>query len=75
MKKVFHDIALQAGGSHYPEVGGELLEKFGELVVAKCIEALHTGDYRSSTFTSYDVGNNPRLVQNCMDNIKQAFKE
>lgn len=36
--KVFHDIALQAGGSHYPGVGGELLEKFAELLVKHCAE-------------------------------------
>lgn len=27
------ELALQAGGSHYPEVGGKTLEKFAELVV------------------------------------------
>lgn len=32
------EIALQAGGSHYPEVGGETLEKFAELVVKECAE-------------------------------------
>lgn len=32
------EIALQAGGSHYPEVGGETLEKFAELVVRECAE-------------------------------------
>lgn len=30
------EIALQAGGSHYPEVGGETLEKFAELVIKEC---------------------------------------
>jgi hypothetical protein len=75
MKKVFEELALRAGGSHYPTVGGELLEKFGELVVAKCIDALENGDYRVSTFTTYDKDTNPRLVQNCIHNIKQAFKE
>ena len=36
--KKFFDIALEAGGSHYPGVGGELLEKFGEMVVRECAE-------------------------------------
>ena len=75
MKKIFEELALQAGGSHYPAVGGELLEKFGELVVAKCIDALENGDYRASTFTTYDKGNNPKVIQNCIDNINKAFKE
>lgn len=32
----FADIALEVGGSHYPDVGGQLLEKFGEAVVEQC---------------------------------------
>ena len=75
MKKVYHDIALQVGGSHYPEVGGELLEKFGEMVVQRCIDILEKGDYRSSTFTTYDKTFNPRIVQQCINNIKENFKE
>ena len=75
MKKVYHDIALQVGGSHYPEVGGELLEKFGEMVVQRCIDILETGDYRSSTFTTYDSGHNPKIIQQCINNIKETFKE
>ena len=38
MKPVFYDIALQAGGSHYPSVGGQLLEHFGRLVAERCRE-------------------------------------
>lgn len=34
----FFDIALAVGGSHYPGVGGELLEKFGEMVAQTCAE-------------------------------------
>ena len=37
MKPVFHDIALQAGGSHYPTVGGQRLEQFGRLVAERCM--------------------------------------
>lgn len=32
----FFDIALATGGSHYPGVGGELLEKYGEMIVREC---------------------------------------
>ena len=32
----FAEIALEVGGSHYPDVGGQLLEKFGEAVVEQC---------------------------------------
>lgn len=75
MKKVYEEIALQVGGSHYPSVGGELLEKFGDAVVKKCIEVIENGDYRNSTFTTYDMWSNPRIVQQCIENLKENFKE
>jgi hypothetical protein len=37
MKQPYHDIALAAGGSHYPDVGSRLLEQFGRLVVQRCM--------------------------------------
>jgi hypothetical protein len=37
MKQPYHDIALATGGSHYPTVGGRLLEQFGQLVVERCM--------------------------------------
>lgn len=36
MKTIIKQIALEAGGSHYPVVGGELLQKFADLVVLRC---------------------------------------
>lgn len=36
----FHEFALQTGGSHYPDVGGELLQKFGEMVVNECCQMM-----------------------------------
>jgi hypothetical protein len=38
MNPKIKELALQAGGSHYPEVGGETLEKFAELVIRECAE-------------------------------------
>jgi hypothetical protein len=34
----FYDIALAVGGSHYPGVGGDLLEKFATELVKQCAE-------------------------------------
>lgn len=36
----FFQLALETGGSHYPGVGGELLEKFGKAVVRECCQKL-----------------------------------
>ena len=38
MNKRIKEIALQAGGSHYPEVGGQLLEQFAEILVRECAD-------------------------------------
>jgi hypothetical protein len=29
-------LALEAGGSHFPEVGGRNLERFAELLIQEC---------------------------------------
>jgi uncharacterized protein YukJ len=49
MNKKIKELALQAGGSHYPDVGGKTLEKFAELVVEAVLDqveqrAYYTGD-------------------------------
>ena len=36
MNERIKEIALQAGGSHYPTVGGKTLEKFAELLIREC---------------------------------------
>jgi hypothetical protein len=40
MKQKIHDLALEAGGSHYPTVGGANLEKFAELLIEECIQVV-----------------------------------
>ena len=42
MNKKIKELALQAGGSHYPDVGGKTLEKFAELIVLECAELVET---------------------------------
>lgn len=44
MKKKIKQIALEVGGSHYPEVGGILLEKFAETIVRRCASIAHSYD-------------------------------
>ena len=44
MNEKIKELALQAGGSHYPDVGGKTLEKFAELMVRECISALDDAD-------------------------------
>jgi hypothetical protein len=42
--EIFRRIALEAGGSHYPEVGGDLLEKYSELLIHECAELMYGRD-------------------------------
>ena len=44
----FYQIALEVGGSHYPEVGGELLEKFATELVKQCAEIAQREDHDPS---------------------------
>jgi hypothetical protein len=41
MNKKLTDLALQVGGSHYPEVSQQYLEQTVRLVVKQCVEAYH----------------------------------
>jgi hypothetical protein len=38
MNERIKQLALQAGGSHYPEVNSMQLEKFAELIVRECAD-------------------------------------
>ncbi len=40
MNEKIHELALQAGGSHYPTVGGNTLELFAKLVVRECLNMI-----------------------------------
>lgn len=44
MNQKVHDIALQAGGSHWPTVGGDLLERSVLMAVQKCIDIALAND-------------------------------
>ena len=40
MNEKIKNIALQVGGSHYPEVGGAYLEKTVQIVVEDCVKII-----------------------------------
>ena len=45
MNKRIRELALQAGGSHYPEVNAMQLEKFAELIVRECLDIVNRHEY------------------------------
>lgn len=79
MNERIKEIALQAGGSHYPDVGGKTLEKFAELIVRECIQvALDQKQWiaEQRIFNAHDrAWNNARIQQSqrIADKIKEQF--
>lgn len=75
MKNKTRELALQAGGSHYPEVGGETLQKFTELVLAECIDAVDKADLRSIIYTNFDKDRAEYIKEAAIKSINERFKE
>jgi len=74
MKKKIKELALEAGGSTYPEVGGKILERFAELVINECIDAVRdTG--KQCAYTTYDLGVVNCTINKSIEGIKERFKE
>ena len=61
MNERIKELALQAGGSHYPDVGGKTLEKFAELIIQECLNICE------------DMGDNGMDGHYCADKISKTF--
>ena len=73
MKDIYREIALQAGGSHYPEVGGELLEKFAEALVKECIATVKETPTHCA-FTTRDLDIVQCTIQKSVEILKDKFQ-
>jgi len=71
-KEILKEIALQAGGSHYPEVGGETLEKFAELLLEKVIEVVQKTPVHCAS-TTYQLGIVECTINKSVEAIEQTF--
>ena len=74
MKSKIKDIALEVGGSHYPEVGGRLLEEFAEQIIKECIAAVQATD-RTHVCTTYDLGLVVETISRSVNSIKERFND
>ena len=72
MNDKLKEIALQAGGSHYPDVGGETLERFARLLIAECIDAVKNTP-KTAAYTTFDLGVVEGTIANSMKSIEQRF--
>jgi hypothetical protein len=73
MKDIYKELALQAGGSHYPEVGGELLEKFADLLVKEVIKTVESTP-KHCAYTSYDLGTVDCTLAKVVETVKDKFQ-
>lgn len=71
MRKEFENVALLAGGSHYPQVGGDNLETFGRLLVEDCIEVVAARTINDER-TEWETGYNSALRKITFD-LKQKY--
>jgi hypothetical protein len=70
MNKHIKDIALQVGGSHYPEVNSKLLEKFAEAIVLECACQADSLGSNLAGFQDYDGRD---ICYSVRDTIKEHF--
>lgn len=70
--ELFKEIALQAGGSHYPEVGGEKLELFAKLLLEEVIKTIHKTPVHCAV-TTYDLGVVECTIQKSIEAIENKF--
>ena len=74
MKKKIKKIALEIGGSHYPEVGGELLERFADSLINECIEVVKETPIHCA-YTTYDLGVVKCTIEKSVEKLQEHFKD
>lgn len=73
MKQKIHDLALEAGGSHYPGVGGATLEKFAELLIAECIRVVEATP-STCAYTTFQEGIVKCTINESVKALRENFK-
>lgn len=69
-KEKVTDLALQAGGAHYPEVNRMQLDAYTKLVINECLQAVDEAD-RRHVYTTFDQGQ----FESSLASAKQAINE
>lgn len=72
-KELFKEIALQAGGSHYPGVGGQTLNQFADLLLAEVIKTIEETP-KHCAYTTYDLGTVECTIEKVKATIKERFE-
>jgi len=74
MKEKIKELALQAGGSHYPDVNSKQLEIFTELIIKECLKAVKEADCRDIVLTTFDNGLAASVKERCVRSINKTFE-
>ena len=73
MKDIYKEIALQAGGSHYADVGGNLLEKFADLLIEEVIKTVESTP-KHCAYTTHDLGTVDCTINKVIETVKDKFQ-
>jgi hypothetical protein len=71
-EKIKH-VALQVGGSHYPDVGGDLLEQFARKIIDECIVAVQNTN-KHHAYTTFDLGMVESTIEKSVVAILDRFE-
>ena len=73
MNEKLFNLALQAGGSHYPHVNSMQLEKFAKLLIDECCKVMNDTNCGYFVRTSYDQNLAKAVKEHCIKNINDHF--
>lgn len=71
MNERITQLALAAGGSHYPDVGGRTLEKFAELLIRECDRLNQAQSYELSGVV-IDIEQGDGFDPVCLSTVKRV---
>jgi hypothetical protein len=74
MKNKIKQLALAAGGSTYPEVGGKILERFAELMLEECIVAVENTSIQCA-YTTHDLPVVKCTIDKSVDALREHFED
>lgn len=70
-EQTVHDISLEVGGSHYPNINAELQRQMVKAVIDQCMNAIDTSVDKSNIYTTYDRD----MFMGTKEKIKTAINE
>lgn len=67
-----NQLALEVGGSHYPNVNPQLHRQLIKLVVDECLSAVDTAS-RRHVYTTFDLGQHEASLESVKKAINERF--